>query len=88
VWWPSCRSGGRREAPHPSRRRPLLTVDVQYKGQTLVSDKDVQNALDDCYSQKKLFLEVDLILGGVAQAAAAPAAQVEGWGVGSRCRAF
>ena len=38
-------------------------VGMQYKGQTLLTDKDVQNALDDCYSQKKLFLEVDLIVG-------------------------
>jgi hypothetical protein len=39
-------------------------VGIQYKGKTLLVDNDVKTALDDCYAQKKLFLEVDLIGGG------------------------
>lgn len=52
-------------------------VALQYKGRTLASDADVKEALDDCYAQKKLFLEVDLRLGGAAMASQAPAAQAQ-----------
>lgn len=40
-----------------------------------MNDKDVKDSLDDCLALKKLFLEVDLLMGG--QAASAPAAKVQ-----------